>query len=54
MCLQIENVDICSVTERMKSPEKAGDAVDGNGGNQRLASLQKQLDIENKVCTTAF
>ncbi|XP_025111624.1 serine/threonine-protein kinase N2-like isoform X3 [Pomacea canaliculata] len=36
-------------TERMKSPEKAGDAVDSNGGNQRLASLQKQLDIENKV-----
>nr|KAG5690913.1 hypothetical protein BaRGS_003404 [Batillaria attramentaria] len=36
-------------TEGVKSPEKSGDAVDSNAGNQRLASLQKQLDIENKV-----
>ena len=35
--------------EGFKSPEKLGDAVDSSAGNQRLASLQKQLDIENKV-----
>nr|UTK45858.1 serine/threonine-protein kinase N2-like protein [Crepidula fornicata] len=33
--------------EGVTSPEKS--EVDGNNGNQRLASLQKQLDIENKV-----
>ena len=35
--------------EGFKSPEKLGDAMDSSAGNQRLASLQKQLDIENKV-----
>ena len=32
-----------------RSPEKLGEAMDSSAGNQRLASLQKQLDIENKV-----
>ncbi|XP_076455221.1 serine/threonine-protein kinase N2-like isoform X2 [Babylonia areolata] len=37
-----------STAEGVTSPEKS-DGVDGSGGNQRLASLQKQMDIENKV-----
>ena len=40
---------VCLVcAEGVMSPEKS-DSLDGNTGNQRLASLQKQLDIENKV-----